>query len=58
MYEGNYHIFSAGIMRFDYEPSLGHPTLQLQVLTLRTRSDYDVRELKEITIHRRVCPHF
>ena len=25
LYEGNDHIFSDGIMKFEYEPTLGHP---------------------------------
>ena len=29
MYEGNDHIFSDGIMKFDYEPTIGHPIVQL-----------------------------
>ena len=28
MYEGNDHTFSDGIMKFVYEPTLGHPSVQ------------------------------
>ena len=28
LYEGNDHIFSNGIIKFDYEPTLGHPIEQ------------------------------